>query len=77
MNIGIIDADLVGRKKHRFPNLACMKLSSYYKQKGHTVDLLLNYDEVENYDKIFISKVFTDTEVPESILNLSWVEYVE
>lgn len=31
MDIGIIDADLIGRTKHRFPNLACMKLSSYYK----------------------------------------------
>lgn len=33
MNIAIIDADLIGRKKHRFPNLACMKISSYYKSK--------------------------------------------
>ena len=32
MNIGIVDADLLTRKKHRFPNLACMKLSSYYKK---------------------------------------------
>ena len=41
--IGIIDADLIGRKKHRFPNLACMKISSYYKQRGENVQLLLNY----------------------------------
>lgn len=27
MNVAIIDADIIGRKKHRFPNLACMKLS--------------------------------------------------
>lgn len=75
MKIGIIDADLVGRKKHRFPNLACMKLSSWYKSQGHDVDLLLNYDTVENYNKVFISKVFTDTEIPDGILNLSWVEH--
>lgn len=31
MNIGIIDADLLFRKNHRFPNLACMKISSFYK----------------------------------------------
>ena len=30
-NIAIIDADLLGRKKHRFPNLACMKISGYWK----------------------------------------------
>lgn len=27
--IAVIDADMIGRKKHRFPNLACMKLSGY------------------------------------------------
>lgn len=34
MEIAIIDADLIGRKNHRFPNLACMKLSGWYKQQG-------------------------------------------
>lgn len=29
MKIGIIDADLLGRQKHRFPNLACEKISGY------------------------------------------------
>ena len=32
--VAIIDADLIGRKKHRFPNLVCMKLSGYYKELG-------------------------------------------
>lgn len=75
MKIGIIDADLVGRKKHRFPNLACMKISSWYKQLGHDVELLSDYNHIENYDKVFISKVFMETEVPNEVLNLSWVEY--
>lgn len=75
MKIGIIDADLLSRKKHRFPNLACMKISAYYKEQGHNVDLLRTYDEVENYDKVFISKVFTDTPIPDGITDLSWVEY--
>ena len=75
MNIGIIDADLLGKKKHRFPNLACMKISSYYKQQGHNVELLTSYDGIENYEKVFISKVFTDTPIPEGITNLSWVEH--
>ena len=34
MKIGIIDADLIGRKNHRFPNLVSMKLSAYYKNLG-------------------------------------------
>lgn len=75
MNIGIIDADLIGKKKHRFPNLACMKISSYYKKLGYNTKLLLSYDDIENYDKVFISKVFTDTLVPDGITELSWVEY--
>ena len=75
MNIGIIDADVIGKKKHRFPNLACMKISSYHKSQGNNVKLLLSYDDIENYDKIFLSKVFTDTPVPEGITELSWVEY--
>lgn len=74
MKIGIIDADLLSRKKHRFPNLACMKISGYYKAQGNEVELLLSYDEIENYDKVFLSKVFTDTPVPEGITELSWVE---
>jgi hypothetical protein len=75
VNIGIIDADLIAKKKQRFPNLACMKLSSFYKSKGDSVSLLLSYDDIENYDKVFISKVFTDTKVPEEVLNLSWVKF--
>lgn len=75
MRIGIIDADLISRKKHRFPNLACMKISAWHKEQGHDVSLLLSYDDIENYDKVFLSKVFTDTPVPDGITELSWVEY--
>jgi hypothetical protein len=42
LKIGIIDADLISRKKHRFPNLACMKISAYHKILGHDVFLLLS-----------------------------------
>lgn len=74
MRIGIVDADLISRKKHRFPNLACMKLSSYHKKQGHDVSLLLSWDDIENYDKVFVSKVFMETPVPNGITELSWVE---
>ena len=75
MKIAIIDADLIGRKKHRFPNLACMKISGYYKDLGNEVELKLNYENLEQYDKVFISKVFTDTQIDEEILKLDNVEY--
>lgn len=64
LKIGIIDAEIMGKSRHRFPNLACMKLSSYFKKEGNTVDLVLNYEEVDKYDKVFISKVFIKTEIP-------------
>ncbi len=76
MNIAIIDADLIGRKNHRFPNLACLKLSGYYKSKGYNVELKTDYDNLESYDKVNISKVFKDTKIPdENILKLPHVEY--
>lgn len=65
MKIGIIDADLLGREKHRFPNLACEKISGYWKDQGAEVHLLMDYNWPEGYDHIYISKVFTDTPVPD------------
>ena len=69
MKIAIIDADLIGRKRHRFPNLACEKISGYYKDQGDQVELRLNYDNFDEYDQVFVSKVFTDTPVPEWLEN--------
>ena len=70
MEIAIIDADLIGRKNHRFPNLACMKLSGQYKQQGAQVTLKQDYLDIDLYDKVFISKVFTDTPCPGEVLTL-------
>lgn len=67
MKIGIIDADLLGRDKHRFPNLACEKISGFWKEQGAEVHLLLDYVWDESFDHIYISKVFTDTPFPEEL----------
>lgn len=67
MHVAIIDADLIGRKKHRFPNLASMKIAGFYKANGHTVDLKLDYEQLDQYDEVYISKVFTDTPFPDNI----------
>ena len=74
MNIGIIDADLIGRDKHRFPNLVCEKLSLFWKEKGAVVSLLLNYDDLDKYDAVYISKVFTDTPCPEYLYDENWLK---
>ena len=64
MNIAVIDADLIGRNRHRFPNLACMKISGFHKARGDAVTLKTNYDGLTTFDKVYLAKVFTDTPIP-------------
>ena len=64
--LGIIDADLLDNGT-RHPNLACMKISAYYKSQGWHVELLENYDNLDNYDLVSISRVFSFTKVPNCI----------
>lgn len=75
MHIAIIDAELVSRKRHRFPNLASMKISGYYKDLGNRVILKRSYENLDEYDLVFISKVFTDTPIDSKILQLNNVIY--
>jgi len=74
--IGLIDNELCTRSSHSFPNLAIMKLSSYYKNKGCDV-ILISFEEINpnnlfttEFDVIFVSKVFSDTETPKFIDNI-------
>lgn len=64
LKIGIIDADLIAGARHRFPNLCSMKISAYHKSLGDDVSLKLDYENIEEYDKVYISKVFIKTMVP-------------
>lgn len=52
-----------------------MKISAYHKKQGHEVELLTDWERVGEYDQVFVSKVFTDTPVPDGILDLPSVEY--
>lgn len=65
MRIAIVDADLISRYNHRFPNLACEKISAFHKEDGHDVHLETDYGKLDSYDEVFVSKVFTDTPVPD------------
>lgn len=73
MNIGIIDADLLDNGT-RHPNLALMKISGFNKEKGHNVTLLNSYSGLNAYDKVYVSRVFSFTNVPEGISLLPNVE---
>lgn len=57
MKIGLIDVD-----SHNFPNLPLMKIAAYHKAQGHTVDW---WNGFEQYDAIYMSKVFTDLYTPD------------
>lgn len=51
--IALLDVD-----GHNFPNLALMKIARYHKEHGDTVAWYNPFDE---YDKVYMSKVFTHT----------------
>jgi hypothetical protein len=80
MKIGLIDNDFVSRDNHNFPNLALMKLSTFHKQKGNEVELI-GFNEINpntlfgnDFDKIFVSKAFTDSYTPDYIFKLGNVK---
>lgn len=73
MKIGIIDADLLDRGT-RHPNLALMKLSGYFKERGHNVKLITDYKNLAAYEKLFIGKVFNFTNIPAGVTSLPNVE---
>ena len=70
MNIGIIDADLLDNGT-RHPNLALMKISAYNKEQGHNVKLLDTYNNIQDYDNVYLSKVFDFTEIPVDLAQYS------
>lgn len=53
MKIGLIDVD-----GHNFPNLALMRISAYHKALGDDVEWWLT--DFEYYDKVYMSKIFSD-----------------
>lgn len=75
MRVAVIDAEIVGKSKHRFPNLCSMKISAFHKQNRDEVELKTDYDNLDAFDKVYISKVFTDTIVPDAVLKMKNVVY--
>lgn len=73
MRIGLLDADLMDNGT-RHPNLALMKIAGFYRDQGHEVQLIFdNYMSVYDFDKVFISKVFTFSKIPDWVLSLDCV----
>lgn len=61
MRIGLIDVD-----GHNFPNLALMKLSAWHKSIGDDVEW---YNIFNQYDRVYLSKVFSDTPDYRMVIN--------
>ena len=57
MHVGLIDVD-----SHNFPNLALMKISAYHKSVGDSVEW---WYALEQYDRVYMSKVFDNTYSPD------------
>lgn len=58
MRIGLIDVD-----SHNYPNLALMKLSTWHKQQGDTVEWW--WSDLIHYDIVYMSKVFSAAYTPD------------
>lgn len=63
MRIGLVDVD-----SHNFPSLPLMKISSWHKQQGDDVEFV---NTEESYDKVYMSKVFTESVEPGCLINCS------
>lgn len=57
MKIGLIDVD-----GHNFPSLPLMKISAYHKSHGDVVEWWWGW---EQYDRVYMSKVFDETYTPD------------
>ncbi len=65
--IGLVDADLLC-KGTRHPNLVLLKLAGFFKSKGYHYRLITNLDaDLEEYSCVYLSRVFTFTELPEFV----------
>ena len=60
MKIGLIDVD-----GHNFPNLALMRISAYHKARGDDVEWYQPPLITPWYDKVYMSKVFSDAYSPD------------
>lgn len=67
MNIGLLDID-----GHNFPNLALMKISSYHKARGDSVEFATMFGK---YDILCKSKIFTFSIDPEYCYNAERIYY--
>ena len=60
MYVGIYDQDLFEEKVFK-PNLETMQISTMCKQQNHIVELIVDLNKIEKYDKIYLVKTKVNT----------------
>ena len=69
IKIGLVDADLLSNGS-RHPNLVLMKLAGFFYDNDIAFHLILDQDEdISQYKLVYISRVFTFTELPKFVRN--------
>ena len=63
--IAIYQVDGTDYKGVQFPNIALMKISAYHKSIGDTVEWYEGILFASQYDKIYASKIFKFSEMPQ------------
>lgn len=83
MKIGLIDADLMWQKHANgrrygktkadiFRNLALMKISAWHKCNGDSTEW---FEPLKEYDRVYVSKVFSTTPIDHTIIQANEVIY--
>lgn len=65
MRIGIVQVDGKLYQGTLFPNIALMKIAGYHEQLGDNVEWYLGDLWADQYDKIYASKIFSFSEMPQ------------
>lgn len=76
MVIGFADLDFLQSPNRFIPSLELMKLSSYYKQKGHIVKVCYDLTKISFYDIIYISKNSNKGDVSPLLLSNSKIKWL-
>lgn len=75
MIIGLYDADLVSAPNKPKVNLEIMKMATFFTKHNHIVELVLDLEEIDRYDKIYVRKEKEKTPIPSSLLLNPKVEW--
>lgn len=69
MKVGIVQVDGKHYQGTLFPNIALMKIAGYHEMRGDSVEWYLGNLWADQYDKIYASKIFSFSDMPDLPMN--------